>query len=91
VAPQPPLAGTPRLHFVENIDPYFLQGLLSSLDAGSTSVLCISKSGGTIETVVQYLILRDWLTRQLGRKNAIRHQWVITDPKRGWLPGTGGT
>jgi glucose-6-phosphate isomerase len=85
VAPQPPLAGTPRLHFVENIDPNFLQGLLSSLDAGSTAVLCISKSGGTIETVVQYLVLRDWLTRQLGRKNAIRHQWVITDPKRGWL------
>jgi glucose-6-phosphate isomerase len=85
VAPQPPLAGTPRLHFVENIDPFFLQGLLSSLDAGSTAVLCISKSGGTIETVVQYLILRDWLARQLGKKNAIRHQWVITDPKRGWL------
>jgi glucose-6-phosphate isomerase len=85
VAPQTPLAGTPRLHFVENIDPYFLQGLLSSLDAGSTAVLCISKSGGTIETVVQYLVLRDWLARQLGRKNAIRHQWVITDPKRGWL------
>jgi len=85
VAPQPPLAGTPRLHFVENIDPFFLQGLLSSLDAGSTAVLCISKSGGTIETVVQYLILRDWLVRQLGGKNAIRHQWVITDPKRGWL------
>jgi glucose-6-phosphate isomerase len=85
VAPQPPLTGTPRLHFVENIDPCFLQGLLPSLDAGSSAVLCISKSGGTIETVVQYLILRDWLARQLGGKNATRHQWVITDPKRGWL------
>jgi glucose-6-phosphate isomerase len=85
VAPQPPPAGTPRLHFVENIDPYFLQRLLSGLNAGSTAVLCISKSGGTIETVVQYLILRDWLTRQLGEMNARRHQWIITDPKNGWL------
>ena len=85
VVPQPPLAGTPRLHFVENIDPYFLQRLLSSLEAESSAVLCISKSGGTIETVVQYLILRDWLARQLGEKSARRHQWVITDPKRGWL------
>lgn len=85
VAPQPPLAGTPRLHFVENIDPYFLQRLLSSLDAGSSAILCISKSGGTIETVVQYLILRDWLTRKLGRNKARRHQWIITDPQKGWL------
>jgi glucose-6-phosphate isomerase len=85
LAPQPALAGTPRLHFVENIDPYFLQRLLSSLEAESTAVLCISKSGGTIETVVQYLILRDWLRRQLGGNNARRHQWVITDPKNGWL------
>jgi glucose-6-phosphate isomerase len=85
LAPQPAHAGTPRLHFVENIDPYFLQRLLSSLEAESTAVLCISKSGGTIETVVQTLILRDWLTRQLGRNNARRHQWVITDPNSGWL------
>jgi len=85
VAPLPPTAGTPRLHFVENIDPYFLQRLLSSLDVESTAVLCISKSGGTIETVVQFLILRDWLTRQLGQNTARRHQWVITDPKSGWL------
>jgi glucose-6-phosphate isomerase len=85
VAPQPPLAGTPRLHFVENIDPYFLQHLLSSLKGESTAVLCISKSGGTIETVVQYLILRDWLARQLGKDRARHHQWIITDPKNGWL------
>jgi glucose-6-phosphate isomerase len=85
LAPQSARPGTPHLHFVENIDSYFLQGLLSSLDAGSTALLCISKSGGTIETVVQYLVLRDWLTRRLGRKNALRHQWIITDPKCGWL------
>jgi glucose-6-phosphate isomerase len=85
LAPQPALAGTPRLHFIENIDPYFLQRLLSSLEAESTAVLCISKSGGTIETVVQYLILRDWLNRQLGTDNARRRQWIITDPKNGWL------
>jgi glucose-6-phosphate isomerase len=85
VAPQPPLAGTPHLHFVENIDPHFLQRLLTSLEAESTAVLCISKSGGTIETVVQYLILRDWLTRRLGKNIARRHQWIITDPENGWL------
>ena len=75
----------PQLHYVENVDPYSLERLLTRLDPTSTAVLCISKSGGTIETVVQYLILRDWLTRSIGREAARRQQWVITDPEQGWL------
>lgn len=85
LASQSSLTGAPRIHFVENIDPYFPHRLLSTLEAETTAVLCISKSGGTIETVVQYLVLRDWLTRQLGDQIARRHQWVITDPVNGWL------
>jgi len=76
---------TPNLHYVENVDPYSLERLLTRLDPASTAVLCISKSGGTIETVVQYLILRDWLTRRIGPEAARRQQWVITDPDQGWL------
>jgi len=75
----------PRLHFVENVDPYSLQSLLSRLDAGTTALVCVSKSGGTIETVVQYLILREWLQRALGPVAARRQQWIITDPDHGWL------
>lgn len=72
------------LHFVENVDPFDLNQLLLRLDAETTAVICISKSGGTIETVVQYLVLRDWLTRHLGAR-ARRHQWIVTDPEQGWL------
>lgn len=75
----------PHVHFVENVDPYSLDRLLAHLDPAQTAVLCISKSGGTIETVVQYLILRDWLVRHLGRDVARRQQWVVTDPEQGWL------
>lgn len=75
----------PRLRFVENVDPYSLHRLLAQLDAARTAVVCISKSGGTIETVVQYLILRDWLARHRGQGAARRQQWVITDPQHGWL------
>ncbi len=78
-------ASVPRLHFVENIDSYHMDRLFRQLSPEHTAVLCISKSGGTIETVVQYLILRDWLTKKLGAKEARRHQWVITDPDHGWL------
>jgi glucose-6-phosphate isomerase len=75
----------PRLRFVENVDPYSLHRLLMQLDATRTAVVCISKSGGTIETVVQFLILRDWLVQHLGQDAARRRQWVITDPHGGWL------
>lgn len=75
----------PHLYFVENIDPYHMHHLLSQLDPGHTALLCISKSGGTIETIVQYLILRDWLKKKLGADKARRQQWLITDPKHGWL------
>lgn len=74
-----------RLHFVENIDSYSLHRLQSRLDPATTALLCISKSGGTVETVVQYLILRDWLNQHLGEPRARRQQWVVTDPKSGWL------
>jgi len=74
-----------RLHFVENVDPYDLHHLLLRLNPADTAVICISKSGGTIETVAQYLILRGWLSAKLGKGQALKRQWIITDPETGWL------
>ena len=78
------LPPTPRLHFVENVDPFDLDQLLAALEARNTAVVCISKSGGTIETVVQYLVIRAWLANKLGPQ-ATHHQWIVTDPRHGWL------
>ncbi|MDA8362002.1 MAG: glucose-6-phosphate isomerase [Gammaproteobacteria bacterium] len=75
----------PRLHFVENVDPYDLKLLLAHLVPQDTALLCISKSGGTLETVVQFLVLRDWLAGHLGADRARRQQWIVTDPEQGWL------
>jgi glucose-6-phosphate isomerase len=77
--------GGSHLHFVENVDPYELHHLLGKLDPAQTALICVSKSGGTIETLVQYLILRDWLTKHLGAAEARKRQWLVTDPKEGWL------
>ncbi len=77
--------GGSHLHFVENVDPWELHHLLDKLDPAETALICVSKSGGTIETLVQYLILRDWLTKKLGASEAGKHQWLVTDPKDGWL------
>ncbi|MEK7716968.1 MAG: hypothetical protein AAB322_04355, partial [Pseudomonadota bacterium] len=62
-----PDSSAPRLHFLENIDSYRLHALLQNRKAEKTGVICISKSGGTIETAIQYLILREWLEKELGK------------------------
>ncbi len=80
-----PDASAPTLHFLENTDPYHLQALLSNRKAEKVAVICISKSGGTIETVVQYLILREWLEKNVGKDAARGQQWIVTDPGHGWM------
>ncbi len=77
--------GGPRLHYVDNIDPDYLHDLLARLTPNQTGVIVISKSGGTLETATQYLVIRDWLTQRLGAATARRHQWIVTDPETGWL------
>lgn len=78
------LPPNPRIHFVENVDPFDLHQLLQHMQPARTAVIAISKSGGTIETVVQYLVIRAWLEAALGTA-ATRQQWLITDPNDGWL------
>jgi glucose-6-phosphate isomerase len=80
-----PPAERPVLHFLENIDPSHLHALLARLRPENTAVVTISKSGNTLETVVQFLALREWLERRLGATDARKHQWVVTDPAHGWL------
>lgn len=85
-----PAAAHPNLHFLENIDPCRLEALLANLAPETTAVIGISKSGGTIETVAQLLALRDWLERALGPAQARRRQWLVTDPRRGWMRALAG-
>ncbi len=81
------MSGTasPRLNFLENINPRQLDKFLRNWSAEKTAIVAISKSGGTIETVIQFLIVRAWLEKRLGADKARHHQWLITDPAQGWL------
>lgn len=51
----------PWLWIADNVDPSTLEGYLDRLPPEKTVVVTVSKSGGTIETVGQYFIVRDWL------------------------------
>lgn len=77
-------SGKPRLHLPDNSDPYLLKHLLTALKPESTCVLVISKSGGTVETAAQMLIVVEWLKAALG-DGAKKQLVAITDPKSGSL------
>ena len=75
-----PPPGTPRLHFLDNIDPERFEGLFGSLGLRRTGFLAISKSGGTPETIAQLLVCLAGLREAVGEKQAGRHFSVITEP-----------
>jgi len=74
----------PRLTILENIDPTTVAPALERIDPRRVLVNVISKSGGTAETMAQYLVVREWLEQALGSA-ASRHLVFTTDPDRGAL------
>jgi glucose-6-phosphate isomerase len=74
----------PRLTVLENVDPTTVSAALERIDPRRVLVNVISKSGGTAETMAQYLVVRDWLEQALGSA-ASRHLVFTTDPSRGAL------
>jgi len=74
-----PKRGAPRLHFMDNIDPATFESLLGTLDLTRTGVLAISKSGGTAETLTQFIILLEALRRALGRQQVGEHCVALTE------------
>ena len=76
--------GYPRLHVLDNVDPVTIVALLDRLDLTRALFVVISKSGGTAETMAQYLVVRDRLERALG-SGARDHLVLVTDPAKGAL------
>jgi glucose-6-phosphate isomerase len=74
----------PRLTILENVDPTSVAAALDRIDPRRVLVNVISKSGGTAETMAQYLVVRAWLEQALGSA-AHRHLVFTTDPARGAL------
>jgi len=74
----------PRLTILENVDPTTVTAALRRIDPRRVLVNVISKSGGTAETMAQYLVVRGWLEDALGQA-AYRHLVFTTDPERGAL------
>jgi glucose-6-phosphate isomerase len=75
--------GYPRLHVLDNVDPETIAALLARLKLSRTLFIVTSKSGGTAETMAQFLIVYD---RLVAEKLDVTKQMVfVTDPKQGAL------
>jgi glucose-6-phosphate isomerase len=75
----------PRLHVLDNVDPGSIVALLDRLELRRTLFIVVSKSGGTAETMAQYLVVRERLARDLGDGAAKEQLVLVTDPEKGAL------
>lgn len=74
----------PRLHVLDNVDPATIGPFLKRIDPAKTLFNVVSKSGGTAETMSQYMVVRDRLEAELG-EGYVRHLLFTTDPEKGVL------
>lgn len=75
--------GRPRLHVLDNVDPATMSSLLERLELGASMFVVTSKSGGTAETLAQYLVVRGRL--EAAGRPARDHFIFVTDPGKGAL------
>lgn len=76
----------PSLWIADNVDAYALESYLAKLPPEKTVVVTVSKSGGTIETVGQYFILKEWMQKRIGDAWS-EHMLLVTDEEQGFLRG----
>ena len=74
----------PWLWIADNVCAERFEALLGKLNPAETVVVCISKSGGTIETISQYFLVRDWLKASVG-EGWQDQMIVVTDERKGYL------
>lgn len=74
----------PWLWIADNVDAAMLTDYMDKLPAEKTLVVTVSKSGGTIETVGQYFIIKEWLQEKLG-DSWKEHILLVTDEENGFL------
>ncbi len=72
------LNNKPKIFFVDNIDPDYINGLLDTLDLNKTLVNVITKSGSTAETMAAFMIISEKINN---KENIV----VTTDKNKGIL------
>ncbi len=69
------------LHFFDNSDPWRLHRALEQHQPNETIVVVISKSGGTLETLAQWLVVRAWQLAALSSDQADERVIAVSENK----------
>lgn len=72
------------VYFMENIDPESISKILNKINPRKTAVNFVSRSGTTLETISQYIILREFYKEKLG-KNFYKNFFVTTSAEGSFL------
>lgn len=80
-----PPGDLPRLFVLDNVDPDLVGEWIEHFDPAKTLFNVISKSGGTAETMSQFLVFRELLISKLGKEAHREHIVVTTDAEKGVL------
>lgn len=75
--------GYPRLQVLDNVDPETIAALLDRLQLARTLFIVTSKSGGTAETMAQFLIVHEKIVA--AGLDVVQQMVFVTDPKQGAL------
>lgn len=70
----------PKLHFLDNLDPFSLEEFLSELPLETARFVAISKSGGTGETLVQTIAVIGALEKAKLGDRTVKHLFGISEP-----------
>ena len=83
--PREKRGGWPKFYVADNVDPERLVYLFDTIDPATTLFNVTSKSGGTSETMSQFMIIKEMLEAKLGKEEAARHIVCTTDAVKGNL------
>jgi glucose-6-phosphate isomerase len=75
----------PRLYVLDTLDPTYIGRLLERLDLRRTVFNVVSKSGNTVETMAQFMLIHERLKKTLGETAFRQHIVMTTDPQKGAL------
>ena len=77
--------GRPRLWVMDNVDPDEFAAMLDAVNLERTLFNVISKSGGTAETISQFLVVHDKIVDKLGAQALPEHLVLTTGAEGGLL------
>ncbi|MFC1949618.1 glucose-6-phosphate isomerase [Chloroflexota bacterium] len=77
--------GKPRIFFLDNVDPSTIKSVLDLINPKRAVFNVITKSGSTVETLSQAMIVRQMLVDRVGEKPAKEQVVITTGAEKGYL------